>query len=827
MRMSKRDMKKGNKKKTKFEEFLELETKTGPSMEEDLEMERRLAKKLKLKKGKLDDAGDGLDSLFKGIPSLIDSFEEEDGIVNNKTESLQRKKKGKKLKKSTEPEVVLGKDGDEGDEENANGETGTKTKMVGNGEKKKNKKRKRKRRKLEGKMDSDDDDDVDTSDMKHTKTMSVDSGETNDASPANGLQSVGKYVAPHLRSCSGGDSQEYLQIRRRVRGLLNRMSESNVESITGEIFSIFQSVSRAVASQIISEEVLASCAGGPRGNEHFALLLLLLFSQFAGVTVSFCTTACAISQGIETNNLNKTNEDPKYILISIRADTIRIAMQESIDHQPWVPIFYDGGAIDVRYAAVFAAFVAGMASMVGIDFGARLMESVAKSFEDEYSKEDNLSLRNLSLLLSYLCIFGVCSSDLIYDFLIRLSKRLTEIDVSTILTVLQCCGMKLRGDDPAAMKDFIVSVQSRVNELKATEGSAEAITYGRRMEFMLETICDIKNNKKRTKEDSLPHTRVKKWLQKLRVEDITIRGVKWSKLLDPKKKGQWWFSTDGSPTDEIHNVAGKMDKEVNEAQKMLKLAAKQRMNTDTRRAIFCVIMSGEDYIDTFEQLLSMNLQGKQDREIIRVLVECCLQEKMFNKYYTALASKLCSHDKNHKFTLQEREDRDAAVGGCDDREGCCRGSKVVVDRMRLCGGRRWLSLILAVVRWSYCLWDHWKDVESMPLMRSMHLAKFVAEMLASFSLPLAVLKVVDLIDASQLTTKRIMHFRMLFEAVFGYPDSVVWNVFTRAAITPELEELRNGMEFFIREYVISLNKGVAKKFKLAKKALNNAEGVLM
>lgn len=98
----------------------------------------------------------------------------------------------------------------------------------------------------------------------------------------------------------------------------------------------------------------------------------------------------------------------------------------------------------------------------------------------------------------------------------------------------------------------------------------------------------------------------------LRVEDITLRGVKWSKLLDPKKKGQWWFSGDlSSRTEDVRNVAGKMDKEVNEAEKMLKLAAKQRMNTDTRRAIFCVIMSGEDYIDAYEQLLSLNLQGKQ------------------------------------------------------------------------------------------------------------------------------------------------------------------------------------------------------------------------
>ena len=44
--------------------------------------------------------------------------------------------------------------------------------------------------------------------------------------------------------------------------------------------------------------------------------------------------------------------------------------------------------------------------------------------------------------------------------------------------------------------------------------------------------------------------------------------------------------------------------------------------------------------------------GEQDREIMRVLLDCCLQEKVFNKYYTVLASKLCEHEKNHKFTLQ-------------------------------------------------------------------------------------------------------------------------------------------------------------------------------
>ncbi|KAL0410248.1 UNVERIFIED_CONTAM: Nucleolar MIF4G domain-containing protein 1 [Sesamum latifolium] len=533
---------------------------------------------------------------------------------------------------------------------------------------------------------------------------------------------AGKYVAPHLRSSVGNESAEYAQVRKRVRGLLNRLSETNVESITGEISTLFHSVGRSVGSQIITEEVIASCSGGPRGNEHFSKLFSLTISEF-------------------------------------------LVKEER--NEPW-------------YAAVFAAFAAGMACLVGIDFGAKLLACLAKCFEEEFLKEDNLSLRNLTLLLSYLYVFGLCSSELIYDFLIMLGKRLTEVDVSTVLTVLQSCGMKLRGDDPVGMKNFILSVQSRVNELKACSGNEKSNISSKRMEFMIETICDIKNNKKRPKEDTVQHTRIKKWLQKLRVDDILIRGLKWSKLLDPSKKGQWWLSGDiASTAENIEEVAGTIDKEIPETKKMLELAASQRMNTDARRAIFCVIMSGEDYIDAFEKLLRLDLPGKQDREIMRVLVECCLQEKVFNKYYCVLATKLCSHDKNHKFTLQ------------------------------------------------YCLWDHFKELESMPLLRSMHLAKFTAEMVASFSLSLAVVKVVELNDAISLSPKKIMHFRMLFEAMFQFPDKLVWNIFTRIAVTPEYEPLRSGIEFFIRKYVVSSQKSLADKFKLARKALNNVEGVVM
>ena len=64
-------------------------------------------------------------------------------------------------------------------------------------------------------------------------------------------------------------------------------------------------------------------------------------------------------------------------------------------------------------------------------------------------------------------------------------------------------------------------------------------------------------------------------------------------------------------TDNVEDVASTINKEVLEAQKLVQLAAAQRMNTDLRRAIFCIIMSGEDYVDAFEKLLRLDLSGKQ------------------------------------------------------------------------------------------------------------------------------------------------------------------------------------------------------------------------
>lgn len=87
------------------------------------------------------------------------------------------------------------------------------------------------------------------------------------------------------------------------------------------------------------------------------------------------------------------------------------------------------------------------------------------------------------------------------------------------------------------------------------------------------------------------------------------------------------------------------------SEKLLELARKQRMNTDTRRNIFCILMTAEDFLDAFEKLQRLNLKDGQEKEIIHVLMNCCLQENNFNPYYAVLAQKFCDYDRKYQVNI--------------------------------------------------------------------------------------------------------------------------------------------------------------------------------
>ena len=66
------------------------------------------------------------------------------------------------------------------------------------------------------------------------------------------------------------------------------------------------------------------------------------------------------------------------------------------------------------------------------------------------------------------------------------------------------------------------------------------------------------------------------------------------------------------------------------------------MNTDVKRAVFQAIVGSEDFVQAFESLSRLGLKKQQEREIVKVLIHCCVNERQrFNPFYGLLASRLC------------------------------------------------------------------------------------------------------------------------------------------------------------------------------------------
>ncbi|KAJ2965203.1 hypothetical protein NUW54_g14197 [Trametes sanguinea] len=59
-----------------------------------------------------------------------------------------------------------------------------------------------------------------------------------------------------------------------------------------------------------------------------------------------------------------------------------------------------------------------------------------------------------------------------------------------------------------------------------------------------------------------------------------------------------------------------------------------------------------DYVDACERLSQLKLTEVQQREIIRVILHCCGNEKQYNPYYALVVQQLCRLSHSHKITLQ-------------------------------------------------------------------------------------------------------------------------------------------------------------------------------
>ena len=173
-------------------------------------------------------------------------------------------------------------------------------------------------------------------------------------------------------------------------------------------------------------------------------------------------------------------------------------------------------------------------------------------------------------------------------------------------------------------------------------------------------------------------------------------------------------------------------------------------------------MSSRNVSDAFERLVGLDLKGKQDREIIRVLIECCAQERAYNPFYAELVELLCSQNRQFKTTVQ------------------------------------------------FAFWDVFKQFDDSSvahMRRTTNLARMLSHLVCSFHIPLAIIKPLDISDLREEAKTFLSTF---LAAVFSssIKEDVFQQVFDRIAGSRDYAVVRELLLFFLRQHFTSAPDGV-------------------
>ncbi|KAK0713823.1 hypothetical protein B0T26DRAFT_678107 [Lasiosphaeria miniovina] len=409
-----------------------------------------------------------------------------------------------------------------------------------------------------------------------------------------------KYVTPSLRQESGSDAELTARIRRQTQGLVNRITETSMLSILGDIEKLYREHPRQhVSSTLVDLLLIQVC---DPANLPDTLLIL---------TSGFATAACKV---------------------------------------------------------------------VGMDFGAQLIQEVVERFDRFYEEAAALAATgrpdvpkqtsNLITFLSKLYSFQAIGPNLLFDYIRMLLGNLSELNAELLLRIIRMCGSSLRQDDPMALKDIISLIRPAVSRI-----GEQSISV--RTKFMIETINDLKNNKMKAGVGasavvSEHTTRMKKILgslnsRKLKSTEPLRMGLK--DIQQSDKKGKWWLvgaswagpHAGGQPekTEQSHDNDDDDDddeslllSDAEQGPDLAELAREQMMNTDVRRSIFVAILSATDYEDAYLRILKLRLNKERQREVPNVIMQCSGAEQQYNPYYTLVAKKLCS-DRKVRWSFQD------------------------------------------------------------------------------------------------------------------------------------------------------------------------------
>lgn len=410
--------------------------------------------------------------------------------------------------------------------------------------------------------------------------------------PMTTTASVQKYVPPARRPEPGSDAELLARIRRQTQGLINRLTESNLLAILGDIEKLYRDYPRQHVTSVLVDLILVQIC------EPTSLpdTLLILYAGFSTATYK------AIGPDFGAQLIQHTVER----LQSYHAQASGKAPQDVSKHTSNLITFlaevYNFQLIGCNLIFDYIRLLLDDLSEVNAELLLRIVRMAGQLLRHD----DPLALKDIVTLIGpAVKKVGEANLSVRTKFMIETINDLKNNKVKTgasASAVIQ--------DHTTRVKKLLGSLNSR--KLKATE----PLRIG---------LQDIEESDKRGKW----------WLV----------GASWAGRDTPagkKHKGD-----DAADDDSI--ILSDDEEAIPD---LAALAREQNMNTDVRRSVFIAIMSASDYEDAYARVVKLRLNKDRQKEVAYVVMQCAGCEQQYNPYYSLIARRLCA-ERRIKFAFQD------------------------------------------------------------------------------------------------------------------------------------------------------------------------------
>lgn len=340
-------------------------------------------------------------------------------------------------------------------------------------------------------------------------------------------------------------------------------------------------------------------------------------------------------------------------------------------------------ALPDQFFVLSGGFCAALYKVIGSSFGSHVINEVVKLFGKVYEKalaftddaESGIPKEpsNIIAFLTQLYTFEVVTAKIVFDYMQRLLQDLNEINVELLLRICRMAGALLRRDDSSTLKHVADELSKAVKKAGPENTSV-------RTKFMVETINDLKNKKKKARGldsgiVSEAVQRMKKRLGELksqnrRLDGLAPMGMSLDDIEGAETRGKWWLvgasvpARDGQysrPKDK--SGSNGTDDHVGPASDsedmsiifpdLTKKARGQSFTTETEIAIFTAVMGAADVKEGYQRFRNLRMKNNDRQQLAKVLVQCAGSELEYNGYYAQVAKMACA-DGRIRFALKTR-----------------------------------------------------------------------------------------------------------------------------------------------------------------------------